>query len=137
MTNHTCCFEILGRVATKGRPRFSTVNGVPRTFTPKKTVEYENLVRIAWMNTGYQKLEGCIEATIKAVYPIPSSVSKKKRAELDGAWYPKKGDCDNIAKIILDALNHIAYDDDAQVVKLVVTKIYGTEPKAIVSLETV
>lgn len=127
-------FVIPGKVATKGRPRFSSVNGVPRTYTPKNTVEYENLVRIAWMNTGYPKLEGCIFVTITAIYPIPSSVSKKKKKELDGAWYPKKGDCDNIAKIILDSLNHIAYDDDAQIVSLLVAKKYGTEPKAYVTL---
>lgn len=40
-----------------------------------------------------------------------------------------KRDCDNIAKIVLDALNHIAYHDDAQVVELVVCKWYGEQPR--------
>lgn len=33
-----------------------------------------------------------------------------------------KPDCDNIAKAVLDALNGVAFDDDSQVVTLVVRK---------------
>ena len=42
--------------------------------------------------------------------------------------YPlKKPDVDNVAKIILDALNGIAYRDDKQVVELYVKKSYAGE----------
>ena len=34
----------------------------------------------------------------------------------------KKPDSDNIAKVVLDALNGVAYIDDKDVVKLTVTK---------------
>ena len=34
----------------------------------------------------------------------------------------KKPDSDNVAKIVLDSLNKIAYDDDKQVVELTVLK---------------
>ena len=34
----------------------------------------------------------------------------------------KKPDADNIAKIVLDSLNKIAYEDDKQVVELTVIK---------------
>ena len=34
----------------------------------------------------------------------------------------KKPDCDNVAKIVLDSLNKIAYDDDKQVGELTVLK---------------
>ena len=40
----------------------------------------------------------------------------------------KKPDCDNIAKIVLDSLNGIAFMDDKQVVNLVVTKNYDSIP---------
>ena len=40
----------------------------------------------------------------------------------------KKPDTDNIAKAILDALNGLAYYDDAQIVELTVAKRYGTVP---------
>lgn len=128
-------FTIPGKVATKGRPRFSTANGVPRTYTPANTVLYENLVKTIWMQSGCEKLDGCISAVIVAVYPIPKSISKKKREALKGSPYPHKGDCDNVAKIILDSLNGLAYDDDAQVTSLTVQKIYGDDPRAFVSLK--
>lgn len=112
-----------GKPVGKGRPRFG--NGF--TYTPKKTVEYENLVRFAWMQKGADKLSGKLRAVIVAHFPIPKGTSKKKRASMDGTMYDKKPDCDNIAKIILDALNGIAYDDDAQVALLSVVKIYDSD----------
>jgi Holliday junction resolvase RusA-like endonuclease len=48
-----------------------------------------------------------------------------------------KPDADNIAKIILDALNEVAWDDDAQVVQLSVCKRYDTDPCVIVTIEDV
>lgn len=130
MTMETIMFEILGKPVGKGRPRFG--NGF--TYTPKKTVEFENLVRLAWMNEHHEKLEGDIAVEIEARFPIPKSVSKKKRAELDGMPYPHKPDVDNICKTILDALNGIAYDDDAQVTYVTVYKAYAETPKTIVTL---
>lgn len=46
----------------------------------------------------------------------------------------KKPDCDNIAKTILDALNGLAYDDDAQVVYLSVYKLYSRVDRVTVRL---
>ena len=42
----------------------------------------------------------------------------------------KKPDCDNMGKICLDALNGIAYPDDAQISSLYITKRYGKNPMA-------
>ena len=120
----TVTFTIIGKPCGKGRPRFSTAGGYARSYTPAKTVEYENLVRMEWEKSGAKKLEGAISATINCYFPIPKSVSKKKREAMDGAFYTKKPDCDNIAKIILDALNGLAYDDDSQIAMLDVLKIY-------------
>ena len=64
---------------------------------------------------------------ISAFFPVPKSYSLKKceMAE-NGLIYPtKKSDADNIAKIICDALNGIAYHDDKQVVELLVSKRYA------------
>ena len=46
----------------------------------------------------------------------------------------KKPDMDNIAKIILDSLNGLAYLDDKQVTKLVIWKKYGDIPKVEVNI---
>ena len=39
-----------------------------------------------------------------------------------------KPDCDNIIKIVCDALNGLAYRDDSQVVAVTCQKKYGVEP---------
>ena len=49
----------------------------------------------------------------------------------------KKPDCDNIAKIVLDALNKIAYKDDAQVAELSVKKRYAAAAKVFVHIEEI
>lgn len=51
--------------------------------------------------------------------------------------HTKKIDCDNLAKIILDSLNKIAYDDDSGISKLVVDKIYGEMPRVEITLEEI
>lgn len=55
---------------------------------------------------------------------IPKYYSKKRvQAIREGLEKPtKKPDVDNIAKIVLDSLNKIAFNDDAQIVGLIVLK---------------
>ena len=134
----TFTFEIVGEPQGKGRPRFSTRGGFVKTYTPEKTASYENFVKVCYLNKYKgQKLDGDIIAEITAYFSIPKSFSKKKRSEaIEGKIMPtKKPDTDNIAKTILDSLNGIAFEDDKQVVALLVKKIYGEEAKVVVSLK--
>ena len=131
-------FEILGQPIAKQRPRV-TRSGI--AYTPSKTVNYETLVKYTYQSL-YRNREpilGHIEATITAVFPVPKSYSKKKTEELLNGRnnYDKKPDCDNLAKIILDSLNGIAYKDDSQVTSLHINKEYGTQPKVIVCLKEI
>ena len=134
----TFTFEIVGEPQGKGRPRFSTRGGFVKTYTPEKTASYENFVKVCYLNK-YKgnKLDGEITAEIIAYFSIPKSLSKKKRSEaIEGKIKPtKKPDTDNIAKTILDSLNGIAFEDDKQVVSLLVKKLYGEEAKVVVSLK--
>lgn len=99
----------------------------------EKTVVYENWIRECFIISKQKKWtdpEAPLRVGIVAIYAIPNSAGKKKRAEmLTGKIYPtKKPDADNIAKVVLDALNGIAYPDDKQIVCCSCTKIYGEEP---------
>jgi Holliday junction resolvase RusA-like endonuclease len=48
----------------------------------------------------------------------------------DGEIYPQvKPDLDNVMKAVLDALNGVVYADDSQVINLVATKRYSTDPR--------
>lgn len=135
-------FTIPGKPFGKQRPRVSvkkTANGqsFAKAYTPKETVSYENLVKFSYANSCGVKLNGPIVAEITGVFPVLKSESKVRgKAMLSGEiHYVKKIDCDNMAKTVLDALNGIAYDDDSQVFRLLVNKMYGEEPCVIVSLK--
>ena len=131
-------FEILGKPLGKARPRV-TRKGF--TYTPKKTVNYESLIRWTFQSKfpNHKPYEGYIEAEIKAIFDVPKSYSKKKTLELlnKSCNYDHKPDLDNIAKIVLDSLNGIAYKDDSQVTVLKVIKEYGEQAKIIVKLEEI
>lgn len=70
------------------------------------------------------------------MYSIPKSMTKKNRQLIEeGKLHPtKKPDLDNVAKIVLDSLNGIAYSDDSQIVKLNVEKHYSENPRVEVTL---
>lgn len=132
-------FIVPGKPVGKQRPRFSrTYTGV-RTYTPRKTQEYEDLVRISYRAVSKQKLEGAISATIYGYFEPPRSISKKQREQMlkGDISYIKKIDSDNLAKSILDALNGVAYDDDAQVCLLIVQKLYAETARVEVVLEEI
>lgn len=132
-------FTILGEPMGKERPRFRRVGNYVQTYTPAKTKNYETKVRDSYYSSNMEThhLTGAIEAEIYGVFPIPVSVSKKLRAKMENGEepYTKKVDADNLAKIILDALNGVAYDDDKQISKLTVTKVYGKDPRVEVTLK--
>lgn len=129
----TICFNIPGKPFGKQRPKFTRRGGFPHAVTPKETVVYENLVKLS-----YKEQEGnkrfpdtaMIEVSITAYYDIPKSTSKKRKALMvEGKLRPtKKPDADNICKCILDALNGIAYHDDAAVVTATISKRYSDRP---------
>lgn len=127
-------FTVPGKPQGKARAR-TFYNGRSKkmnSITPEKTVLYENLVKTCFQQKyGQERFsdDAYIVARIAAFFEPPKSISKKKRAEmLEGKiWPAKKPDSDNIAKVVLDALNGIAYHDDTQIIKLVVTKAYSEE----------
>lgn len=132
----TVSFNIPGKPEGKGRPRFAAKGKYVQTYTPEKTAAYEELVRLMWRRSGSAKLSGNVWAVIAATFPIPKSATKAQRAEMETGTveYPHKPDADNIAKIVLDALNGLAYDDDSQITTLSVSKYYGPVPRVNVTL---
>lgn len=134
-------FAVYGEPVGKGRPKFSTVNGHAVAYTPKKTANYENLVKLSYKQAfpeekPFEK-DVQLKVSIRAYFSIPKSASKKKhQAMIDGEIRPtKKPDTDNIAKVVCDALNGIAYHDDSQIVELTVSKSYSDNPKVLVRIE--
>ncbi len=118
-------FTIHAAPIGKARPRV-TNHG---TYTPKKTREYEALVRSEYnIQCGLQHFgDKPLSVYIEAWFPIPKSTSKAKSQDMlyHRILPTKKPDADNVAKAICDALNGVAWNDDAQIVTLTVIKRYG------------
>ena len=132
-------FDVLGEPSGKGRPKFTTIQGHARAITPKATVTYENLIRVEYRRQcGTKRFDddAMIGMKVTAYYSIPKSVSKKKRDEMiNGIIRPtKKPDYDNIAKVVSDALNEVAYRDDKNIVDCVVQKFYSEKPRLEIQL---
>ena len=145
---------VYGEPTGKGRPKFSTFGGFVKTYTPQETTNYESSVRFAYKQaqessdfTPFDAHE-MVKATIIAYFQIPKGRykyhKKTNTTDLDKTGLEmeknivrptKKPDCDNIAKICLDALNGLAYVDDSQITSLSVSKLYSKEPKVVIILE--
>lgn len=135
-------FTVPGNPQGKARARtfYNQKLGRSQSITPEKTVLYENLVKqcfTANCDGGFFDKEPLVMMVI-AYFPIPKSTTKKDRQLImGGLLYPtKKPDADNIAKVICDALNGVAYGDDTQVVSLTVMKEYtDAEPRVEVYID--
>jgi Holliday junction resolvase RusA-like endonuclease len=137
-------FFVEGKPQGKARPRFTRQG---HTYTPSNTKAYETMIKMSFLQILHKKglqfpifggVSG-IAIDIVAYFEIPKSWSKKKRsAAIEGKLRPTiKPDTDNIAKIILDSLNGLAYHDDKQVVECRISKWYGDRVGVFVNVKEV
>lgn len=130
-------FTVYGEPVGKGRPRFSRQGAFVRAYTPEKTVSYENLVKLEYGNqSGKHFGDKELGMRIIAYFSIPKATSKKQRERMkSGRVHPaKKPDIDNICKVVADALNGIAYDDDRQITYAEIAKRYDDAPRLTVTI---
>lgn len=106
--------EIVG----KGRPRFTSSG---RTYTPRKTRKAEMAVR-----DEFRKV--CGERWSKFGGPVKVSVVYSRQlAKSNPKFWAFRNDLstpdlDNVAKLVLDSLNGLAYSDDSQVIEICMAK---------------
>ena len=120
-------FEVLGNPHGKQRPRMCVINGKTVTYTPTPTREYERIVKASYnaVSRNFFDKDIPVEVDIKAYFAIP-----KKNKFLSKKSLPiMSPDADNIAKVVCDALNGVAYFDDRQICKLNIEKYYSEIPK--------
>lgn len=116
----------------KERPRWS--KKTKRMYTPASITNYEDFIKLVYrQNYGTQMFPKNVplDIRIRAYCPIPKSDTLTARAKkLTGVIRPTvKPDWDNIGKIVADALNKIAYHDDAQIVDSQTRKFYSDNPR--------
>jgi Holliday junction resolvase RusA-like endonuclease len=105
-------------------------------FTPAKQRKYMARVRACCERamTGRGPLSGPVEMSVMAVYAWPKSWSEKKRSAPLAKWKTSRPDMGNLSKLVEDALNNLAYGDDAQVVSPHGWKQYGDVPRLVVKI---
>ncbi len=127
-----------GEPKGKGRPRFTRAS---HAYTPARTREYEDLIALRALQEmrGRHPIPRDVPLHVKiiAIFGVPVSWPKKKRlAALQGVLrHTRKPDYDNVAKAVCDALNGIVFEDDCQIVRGYVEKIYGPEPMLKIFIE--
>ncbi len=134
-------FVVPGEPQGKARARtyYNPKAGHSVSHTPDNTVLYENLIKMHYQNdSGVVFGDVPLTVVIRAYFRPAKSTPKGKLSDmLHGRIFPtKKPDSDNIAKVVLDALNGLAYLDDKQVVHLEIYKLYGEYPRIEVEIET-
>lgn len=140
-------FSIPGEPKGKARPRavpsLTWEDGEPVAFvrmvTPKETRDEEARIRNIF-RTKFPRHElwtGPVMVRFTAVFATPQSFNRALREAADrGQLYAmKKPDKDNIEKLVIDALNGLAYHDDQQVMGGGV-KRYGSPARIDVTLES-
>lgn len=127
-------FHIPGPPVPKARAR--VVNN--HAYTPQRTADYERAVQ-SWYKLaarGAQPLSAPCAVAMVFRFPIPASARRKTMPDKikPGDPHTSKPDVDNLCKAILDALNGLAFADDALVVSLTARKEYGDEAGAEVTI---
>lgn len=113
-------------VLGKQRPRFFKRGKRTGTFTPEKTRQAMAAIAVAYKGASlrahgqvvYAPKGTPVTVAIVTVRPLPKSKPKRILREPD----THKPDVDNTAKLVLDALTGVAWDDDIQVCDLHVRK---------------
>ena len=100
-------FTVPGPPVSKQRPRTDTRGLRPRTYTPKKTTDAEEAVGWAYRGVAH----GPVDATSRFGLALIFSVDQLTR------------DTDNMVKLVMDGLNHVAYADDRQVDEVSARKV--------------
>jgi len=104
-------FVIPGEPVSKERPRFTSTG---RTYTPAKTRDAEKRIAELFI----RETDGtCFESFVELKIVLWLGTKRRK-------------DADNMAKLIQDALNGLAFIDDNQVFELTVSKKYTTPVRA-------
>ena len=133
-------FTVPGPAVPQGRPRLTTIGGHPRAYDPPRSRKYKAKVRAYAQRAGrMEPITGPVKLTLEEYRPIPKSWSKNKReaARTQRLLPTTRPDMDNVEKAIMDALNGLAWNDDAQVVLKVSMKVYSDDPRVAVEVDEI
>lgn len=109
-------FSILGEPVSKARARFTNYGSKTRAYTPQKTLSAEAAVAAAFRVAG-----GRFEPSTEVTFGVSVQFFNGTR---------QRRDVDNMLKLVLDALNGVAWVDDMQVAEVMARKSITARPDA-------
>jgi Holliday junction resolvase RusA-like endonuclease len=133
-------FDIPGKPTGKGRPRATVRGRHAAVYTDKKTANAEvSFLAQALPYKPVRPLTGMLAVTI-CTYEKPASrfnAAQRAKALANAIRPTGKPDADNVAKLCLDALNGVFFEDDCQVVDLIVHRYHDTTPHVRMQIEEI
>lgn len=125
----TTVFELVAYLRPQGKARARVLSS-GWAYTPAQTVEAEGAIRLAWLaQHGRSALKAYHTDTplaleVTAVFERPQSGPRSAKR---GGAHTVKPDASNILKLIEDALNRVAWWDDAKITCIRIEKRYVRE----------
>jgi Holliday junction resolvase RusA-like endonuclease len=138
MTAQPITVSLLGEPVAFARMRIAARTGAHFVPAPQRNamaalhIEAANTMR----EMGAAVLDEPVSVELLAELPIPASWSKKRRnLAILGLIRPSgRPDLDNLWKLMADAFNGVVFRDDALIVEAHARKIYGLQPKLVVTV---
>ncbi len=129
------CLTVAGKAKGQKRPRFSFKTG--RAYEPKDSAEAKETIRTLVIHAVQSQQWSIahpdmpVEVVVRSYREIPSSkpVWFKKAAAMGLVVPLTKPDCDNVTKMVLDAMSGVVYHDDKQVFKQSYEAFYSETPR--------
>lgn len=103
-------------VVGKQRPRATARGGRARVYTPRKTRVFEETVRRAWREQAGDAWSGH-HGPVSVSVSVSRELARSNPKYWAGRQDTQKPDVDNVLKAVLDALNGLAYSDDAHITR--------------------
>lgn len=125
-------FFVEGKPTGKGRHRVATRGDKAIQYTPKETEYAESEVLRHWEDAGRVKLDGPIKLVVNILHKRPNGHWKRDGLSKEGLRHPiptTKPDLDNVVKLVMDALNEHGWNDDKQVVDVIMRRRWGKDGK--------
>ena len=110
-------------------------------FVPKRQTDAVAAIRLAAQEAmnGQPMFDGPVSIDFRAELPIPKTFNKKKHADalLGLIWPTKKPDLKNLAALAEDAMKTVVYSDDNLVCRHSSVKVYGVQPKIVITVSSI
>lgn len=97
-----------------------------RHYTKAETAAFERKVALYATQVGCEPIEGPVRLAVEAFFQMPE-MDRRVRTPAKARPKSTKPDIDNLLKGVLDALNGIAYVDDAQVAEITGRKWFAAQ----------